>query len=222
MVELILGLDEAGRGPVIGPMVMAGCLIEKKHERYLKKIGVKDSKQITPKRREFLKDKILEVVENFEVIKIFPEQIDKKNLEGTKLNELEGENFSKIINKLNLGKEKIKVYIDCPSTSIQKWSDFLKTKIKNLKNLEIHCEHKADKNHVVVSAASILAKSQREKEIAKLKEIYGEKIGSGYCSDPLTKKFLEENAIKLKDKNLFRKTWITWKNAAKEKEQLTL
>ena len=61
MKELILGIDDAGRGPVIGPMILAGCLIDKKDEKYLKSIGVKDSKDVTPKRREFLEEKIKEI-----------------------------------------------------------------------------------------------------------------------------------------------------------------
>ena len=120
---------------------------------------------------------------------------------------------AEIINRINKGFDKIKVIVDCPSPSILKWGDFLKTKIKNLSNLEFSCEHKADKNHLSVSAASILAKSVREKEMKKLREKYGEELGSGYTSDPLTKKFLEKYAIKYKDEGLFRKTWITWKNA---------
>ena len=60
--------------------------------------------------------------------------------------------------------------------------------------MQIVCEHKADKNHVAVSAASVLAKSAREKEMDKLKEKYGSEIGSGYTSDPTTIDFLEKNA----------------------------
>ena len=103
--------------------------------------------------------------------------------------------------------------VDCPSTSIIKWRDLLMTKIKDLSNLEIVCEHKADKNHVSVSAASVLAKCIREKEMDKLKEKYGDEIGSGYTSDPATIRFLEKHAGKHKDAGIFRKTWITWKKA---------
>ena len=210
---LTLGIDDAGRGPVIGPMVLAGCLIDEKTEAKLKKLGVKDSKQLTQKRREFLSNIIKEEAETFEIIIIPASKIDDKNAKGTKLNELEALVCAKIINKINKGFKKIKVVVDCPSPSIVKWQDFLKTKIKNLSNLEVSCEHKADKNHVSVSAASVLAKCVREKEMAKLREKYGDEIGSGYTSDPATIRFLEKHAGKHKDAGIFRKTWITWKKA---------
>lgn len=219
---LELGIDDAGRGPVIGPMILAGCLIDKKTEDEFRKLGIKDSKELTPKRREMLAEKIREKAEAFEVVIISPEQIDNTNEKGVKLNELEAMAVAKIINKINKGYSKIKVLVDCPSPSISKWSDFLKTRIKNLSNLEVSCEHKADKNHIAVSAASILAKSVREKEMTKLKEKFGEEIGSGYTSDPSTIKFLEKNAQKHKDSGLFRKSWITWKNAYENLKQRKL
>jgi len=219
---LILGIDDAGRGPVIGPMILAGCLLDKSAEAELKKLGVKDSKQLTAKRREFLAEVIREKAEAFEVVIIYPDEIDTESENGTKLNEVEAFACAKIINKINKGFGRMKVVVDCPSVSLVKWSDFLRARVKNLSNLEISCEHKADKNHVAVSAASILAKSEREKEIGKLKEKYGEEIGSGYTSDPLTQKFLEKYASKHKDKGIFRKTWITWKNAYGNLKQRTL
>ncbi len=208
---LILGIDDAGRGPVIGPMVLAGCLIDEKTEQEFKKWGVKDSKQLTQKRREFLAEKIRAQAETFEIVLASPEEIDFANSKGVNLNDLEALKTAKIINRINKGFKKIKVVVDCPSVSLVKWGDFLKTKIKNLSNLEVYCEHKADQNHIAVSAASILAKDTREKEMDKLKEIYGKEIGSGYCSDPLTCKFLEKHCQKYEDKGIFRKTWSTWK-----------
>jgi len=222
MYELILGIDDAGRGPVIGPMILAGCLIKKKTEEDLREIGVKDSKELTQKRREIISEKIKSVSESFDYVIVEPEEIDQSNYNGIKLNELEAIKIAEIINKINSGKSKIKVVVDCPSVSILKWRDFLMTKIDNLSNLEIVCEHKADKNHLAVSAASIIAKTIREKEMTKLKKIYGEEIGSGYTSDPATIRFLEKNAIKLKNKKIFRKTWATWKDALKKKEQKEL
>jgi ribonuclease HII len=219
---LKLGIDDAGRGPVIGPMVLAGCLIDEKTGKELKKLGVKDSKQLTQRRREFFEKIIKEKAETFEIKIIYPDEIDGENGKGTKLNELEAIGCAKIINKINKGYRKIKVIVDCPSVSITKWQDFLKTKISNLSNLEISCEHKADKNHISVSAASVLAKCVREKEMDKLKEKYGSVIGSGYTSDPLTQKFLEKHAQKHKDKGIFRKTWSTWERASTNLRQKKL
>jgi ribonuclease HII len=222
MEEWILGIDDAGRGPVIGPMVLAGCLIDSKTEKEFKKIGIKDSKQLTQKRREFFAEKIKEMAETFEIVLASPEEIDGKNHDGVNLNALEAIKMAQVINRINKGYGKIKVIIDCPSVGIEKWRDFLKTKIDNLSNLEVICEHKADVNHIAVSAASVLAKCVREIEMGKLKEKYGNEIGSGYCSDPLTKKFLEKYSKVHKDDGIFRKTWGTWKNLCSVSEQKKL
>lgn len=216
MTELILGIDDAGRGPVIGPMVLSGVLLEKSKEDYLKKLGVTDSKKLTPKRRAILAEKIKEAAETFEIIRVKPIEIDGPSesvSRRVKLNEIEAKACAEIINRINKGFKKIKVFIDCPSTNISSWKDYLLTKIENPSTLELSCEHKADKNHISVSAASILAKEVREKEMSKLREKYGEEIGSGYTSDPLTIKFLEKYADKFKEDGIFRKTWITWKKA---------
>ena len=225
-MSLTLGIDDAGRGPVIGPMILAGCLMDKETEKELKLLGVRDSKQLTQKRREFLEKIIKEKSKNFEIVSITPEEIDTSNKEGIKLNEVEALAAAKIINKLNFSENtsgaKIKVIVDCPSNSIIKWCDFLKMHIKNLSNLEISCEHKADINHVSVSAASILAKTKRETEMEKLKKEHGPEIGSGYGADPTTKKFLAKNASNKKHQKIFRKTWSNWKQANHASQQRKL
>ncbi len=209
----ILGIDDAGRGPVIGPMILAGCLVTEEIQKEFEKLGVTDSKKLTAKRREFLAEKIREMAETFEVVLAYPDEIDGKNHDGIDLNKLEALKTAEIINKINKGYDKIKVVIDCPSVGIKKWDDYLRTHIENLSNLDISCEHKADKNHISVSAASILAKSMRESEMDKLKEKYGDEIGSGYSSDPTTCKFLEKYAEKHKNAGIFRKCWVTWQRA---------
>ncbi len=222
MKVLKLGIDDAGRGPVIGPMVLAGCLIDDKTETELRRLGVRDSKQLTQKRRDFLEKAIKEKAETFELEVVNAEQIDKREDDGINLNELEAIMAAKIINKINKGHGKIKVVIDCPSVGIGKWRDFLRMKIEDQSNLEILCEHKADRNHISVAAASILAKCEREREMDKLRKKYGDKIGSGYTSDPYTRKFLQENIKKLEDHGIFRKTWATWKKASAEVDQKKL
>src|SRR3989339_176609 len=118
-MELILGIDDAGRGPVIGPMIMAGCLMDKDTESKLKKLGIKDSKQLTQKRREILSEKIKEEIETFEIVLSKPIEIDYHlNTEGTNLNNLEANMVAEIINRINKGYTKIRVVIDCPSKRI--------------------------------------------------------------------------------------------------------
>jgi ribonuclease HII len=201
-------------------MILAGCFIDSEIEKEFRSLGVRDSKQLTPRRREFLAEEIRKKAKAFDVVVISPEEIDKSKDKGIKLNELEALAAAKIINNINKGKGKIKIVLDCPSTSIKKWGDFLKMHIKNLSNLEIFCEHKADKNHISVSAASILAKSEREKQMDKLKKKYGKEIGSGYTSDPKTQAFVAKNAKK--HTGLFRKSWSTWKKANSDSHQKKL
>jgi len=218
---LTLGIDDAGRGPVVGPMIIGGCLIDEKLEDEFKKLGVKDSKQLTDKRREFLADIVRQKAIAFDFVVITAEEIDSCNAAGVNLNQLEAIKMAEIINRVNKGFTKMKVVVDCPSVSIAPWRDYLKTKINELHNLDVVCEHKADVNHVSVSAASIIAKSTREKEMAKIREKYPE-VGSGYTSDPLTQRFLEKNAKKFEEAGIFRKSWETWKTCITKLGQRTL
>ena len=225
MNTLILGIDDAGRGPVVGPMILAGCLITEETEKEFRKLGVRDSKQLTKKRRAFLENIIKEKSESFFLQKANASEIDSKNSDGVNLNDLEAHMAAKIINEINsaskvMGK-KIKVVIDCPSVNRTSWRNTLIMKVENLSNLEISCEHKADRNHVAVSAASILAKEEREREMDILRVKY-EGIGSGYSSDPKTTHFLEKNLKKLEHKGIFRKTWKTWKKAHGDSKQKKL
>ena len=211
---LILGIDDAGRGPIIGPMILAGVLLKKYDEKLLKQEGVIDSKLLAHEKRIKLSGFIKDISLNFKIVKTEPEEIDHSINSGINLNTLEAIKTAEIINSLIQGrKEKIKVIVDCPSTNIMKWTSTLLSFIKNPDNIDLHCEHKADFNHPSVSAASILAKCIREEEVEKLKKKYQDygNIGSGYPSDPYTKEFLRKHGKKLSESGLFRKTWQTWK-----------
>ena len=96
----ICGIDDAGRGSMIGPLVIAGISIEKKNIKKLRKIGVRDSKKLAPKTREILYKKIIEIVDNYHVIKIPPKTIDRY-VSSHNLNHLEAETMAKIVLKLN-------------------------------------------------------------------------------------------------------------------------
>jgi len=219
---LYLGIDDAGRGPIIGPMILAGCLTDDSIELEFKKLGVKDSKQVTPQKREALAAEIKEKALTFEITLTSPQEITDKNRAGINLNKIEAIKSAEIINKINKGQAKIIVFIDCPSPNIPAWQKDVERYVENLENLEIHCEHKADINHISCSAASIIAKTMRDAEIEKIKERIGVDFGSGYPSDPLTCNFLKEYSEKHRKDGIFRETWQTWKDNMKGKEQKKL
>lgn len=213
-----LGVDDAGRGPVIGPMVLAGVLIDEEKENFLKKIGVKDSKQLFPSTRKKIGELLKKEVNYFFQI-IYPEEIDSSK----NLNTLEAERMAVIINKLSLEKKdkKIIVFVDCPSTNKEKWGSLLKNLLIR-KDLELIIEHKADVNYSVVSAASILAKEKREEEISKIKKELGIDFGSGYPSDPITRDFIKKNYENEKFKRIIRFSWESIKRLKRKEDQKKL
>ena len=213
---LICGVEEAGRGPVIGPLVMCGVLIKEEDEDKLKNIKVKDSKLLTPNQRERLYFKIKKIAKRYKLILLQPYEVDEAlNSDSMNLNWLEADNMAKIINELKPDK----AYIDCPSNNIKKFVEYLKKKIEK-KNIDLVAEHKADVKYPVVSAASILAKVTRDWEIEKIKKKIKQDFGSGYTSDPRTVKFLKENYEKYPD--IFRKSWISFKTVVNNKNQRKL
>lgn len=223
--ELIIGIDDAGRGPLIGPMILAGVLLTREQENILRGSGVKDSKMLLHPARVKLAGTIKGNCLNSKVAKSFPDEIDAAVFSKSNLNTLEAKKAAEIINFLNDGKDKIKVIIDCPSVNLGAWRAKVLEFVKNKDNLEVVCEHKADVNHPSVSAASILAKVEREIEVAKIKKEYEKYgyIGSGYPSDPVTKTFLKKHGKELENSGIFRKSWSTWKNMfEKSKKQSSL
>ncbi|KUH34776.1 ribonuclease HII [Thermococcus celericrescens] len=179
----LAGIDEAGRGPVIGPMAIAAVVVDERNVPTLEELGVKDSKKLTPKRRERLFDEIISLLDDYVVLELWPEEIDSR--EGT-LNEFEVENFVKALNSLKVKPDVI--YIDAADVKEARFGEDIGKRLDF--KAEIIAEHKADDKFVPVSAASIIAKVTRDRAIEKLKEKYGE-IGSGYPSDPRTRAFLE-------------------------------
>ena len=225
--ELVIGIDDAGRGPLIGPMILAGVLMTREQEATLKEAGVKDSKQLTHPARLRLAETIKENSIGYKVVKSFPNEIDEfVQTKGLNLNTLEAKKAAEIINVLNDRADKIKIILDCPSVNTKAWRLKLLEFVKNTNNLEVICEHKADVNHPSVSAASILAKCAREEEVELIKKDYEKygNIGSGYPSDPATKEFLKKHGKELENSGIFRKTWATWTEmfGNKEKKQVSL
>ena len=176
----ICGIDDAGRGSMIGPLVIAGISIDKKNVRKLLSLGVKDSKKLSPKNRKLLFNKIIKVVDRYYITKISTRSIDA-NVKKHNLNHLEAKNMAKVVLKLNPDIS----YVDSCDVNPTR---FGKEISKLSENHTIKSYHYADSRFVVVSAASILAKVTRDKTIEKLKKTYN--LGSGYPSDSVTVKFV--------------------------------
>ena len=180
------GIDEAGRGPVIGPLVVAGVIF--KDDSKLIEYNVRDSKKITPKRRGILSKIIMEIAVDYEIIIISASDIDDMRKIMT-LNEIELNIFVKIIDKL---KPDV-CFIDAVDVNEKRFGRNIMSRLSF--KPEIISKHKADDIYPVVGAASILAKTIRDKEIKKISQKLEEKLnlplGSGYPSDPITKKFLK-------------------------------
>jgi ribonuclease HII len=179
----VAGIDEAGRGSVIGPLVVCGVAVEEEREKYLERLKLRDSKKLSPKRRIILARKIRKIAECCPV-KITAQDIDLLRSKDVNLNEIEKIAIKKIIGEL----EPDKVIIDSMDVKPER----LKSEVEGYReNLEVVSEHKADDKYTLVSAASIVAKVERDKAIANLRKEFPN-IGSGYPSDPTTIAFLKE------------------------------
>jgi len=212
-MNLIIGIDDAGRGPVIGSMFLGGVLVTPEQEAFLREQNVKDSKLLIHPARVRLSKVIRENSIAYAVVEATAGEIDE-SVEGNNLNTLEARKMAEVIDFLSVKakKEKISVVVDCPSTNITAWTQKLVSFVKHPENVSVKCEHKADVNHVAVSAASILAKVAREENVAKIKKDLKIDFGSGYPADPVTKEFLIKHGREVEGKGIIRKTWSTWKN----------
>ncbi len=202
---MILGIDESGRGPVIGDMVIAGVLLPSSDsETFLVQNGVRDSKEVSKKKRELLYPLIEKASTRILTKIISASEIDSWRSLGQSLNELEAKYFAEIIRETRPER----AIVDCadvvPETFRKRIMRYAGDEMP-----ELVCEHFADRNYPVVSAASIIAKVTRDRRISSLQDTFGQ-LGSGYCSDWRTLEFLENWF----DSNgsfpsFVRKTWCT-------------
>lgn len=212
----ILGIDESGRGPVLGPMVMCGYLIDDKKLALLRETGVKDSKMLSAEQRESIEPELRALSCDMILLKVSAKEIDK-NKSVSNLNRLEIQKMQQMINLLNPDK----VIIDSPERNTKRFKEKILHNIDN-KKIHIIAENFADKNHFPVSAASVVAKVNRDKEIKKLHKKYGD-FGTGYPHDEKTVKFLKDWIQKNKEfPDCVRNTWMTSQEIMRNKQQRTL
>ena len=179
---MICGVDEAGRGPVLGPLVVAGVQVES--DVPLRHLNVRDSKKLSAERRELLAPEI-EKVSRCEVVVVPAADIDVMRARMS-LNDFEAHLFASIVEKLHPET----AYVDAVDVDE---IEFKRAILKQLPfEVEIVSQHEADDLFPVVSAASIVAKVRRDAEMRRIESEFGEPIGSGYPSDPVTIAFLEK------------------------------
>lgn len=179
---MICGVDEAGRGPVIGPLVVAAVMVE--DDAVLRSLRVKDSKQLTPNKREELAREIRERA-RIEVEVIEAAQLDQM-MALESLNDIEVKAFASLIGTLRAEV----VYADACDVSPKRFTRNLRAHLDYRPTM--FCEHKADERYPVVSAASIIAKTVRDRRVREIGEELGQPIGSGYAHDEISLAFLEK------------------------------
>ena len=194
----ICGVDDAGRGSMIGPMVIAGISIEKKNIPKLRKLGVRDSKKLSPKKRELLYKEIIKLVDDYHVIRIPPRTIDKYVFEHN-LNHLEAKKMAEVISNLNPDIS----YVDSCDVNAARFG----REISDLsKKSKVKSYHYADSRFVVVSAASIIAKVSRDRSIMRLNKTTN--LGSGYPSDKKSVNYVKKIVSSKKSlPTSIRKSW---------------
>ncbi len=200
---LVCGVDDAGRGPVMGPLVIAGVTIEKRHLRRLSRLGVRDSKELTPARREELYDEIVDVAVDHHVSRIQPRTIDK-HVKRHELNLVEAIHMARVIS----GLMPHTAYVDACDVNAKRFGKMVSSLLKDGCAARVRPYHRADKRFPIVSAASIIAKVERDRAVARIRKIHS--IGSGYPADPACVRFLERHAMKNDAPPRFaRATWMT-------------
>jgi ribonuclease HII len=212
---LIGGVDEAGRGSILGPLVVAGVSVRESKVPKLKQMGVKDSKKLTPKARGRLYDEIVSLADHYHIHTIKSTEVDSHVFERG-LNRLEAMAMAHVIGRIKVDE----VYVDCCDTNPERYREHIACHLKSAP--AIHSLHHADRINVVVSAASILAKVERDFEIQKLRKKH-RNIGSGYPSDEKTMLFIRNWVARKKSAPAFaRKSWKPMRLLLEGLEQRTL
>ncbi len=218
-----VGLDEAGRGPCLGPLVVGLCAIPADDISLLVEAGVKDSKDLSAKKRlqlvEWYKLQMESRGWKYVVNICSPQRIDAA-LSGDGLNILEVDLFAECINSLSEQlSENVSILADACDVNPQRFSDRIIARVKNWpwQQSEMESLHKADSIDPVVGMSSIFAKVTRDELIEKLSQQVGFSVGSGYPSDPNRKKILDKLVTSPLPHSELRWSWATIKNKWAEK-----
>ncbi|MCL5100092.1 MAG: ribonuclease HII [Candidatus Marsarchaeota archaeon] len=193
-------------------------------EKRFTAIGVRDSKLLRPKRREELYGQIKKLSLEVKVDCIEPGEINEAMRRRISLNELEAIHFAKLFDQVE--NEVGAFYLDSPDVIAEKFgvrvnmSSARAARVNGIKAdrpnagraTRIVSEHKADSRYPIVSAASIIAKVTRDREMRKIEHKLGIKIGSGYPSDFSTVDAVREHMNESAFLEHLREYWSTMDN----------
>lgn len=214
-MERILGIDEAGRGSVLGPLVVGGFLVQSDRLDELRATGACDSKAISAEDREQVYAKLPAIGECRSVV-LTPREIDRYVARG-RLNELEAKAFAALVRQLRPDVARV----DACDTNARRFARAVARWAGSRAHVE--ASHHADRDDVVVGAASIVAKVRRDRAIDRLRERLGREIGSGYPSDDRTVAFLREHlAHRAAPPPWVRVEWATMQRIKPERPGPTL
>lgn len=180
----LLGIDEAGKGPVVGSMFVAGLVVDEERLFELAAMGIRDSKQLSPERREVLSRRILGIATDHFILEVTPRMIDELRSMMT-MNDLMVRCFSQVLRRLPADR----AILDAADVDSARFAQRVRSASGT--SIELIAEHRADERYQVVSAASILAKVRRDASIRELEASLKRRIGSGYPHDRETLEFLE-------------------------------
>lgn len=203
---LRLGVDEAGRGAVLGPLVISCVLLDAESEHKLHEMGVKDSKQMTADQRFRLYDTILDVKLRSCSMHISSLSIDRHRLRGLSMNVIEENHIFDLLKKF-VTDPVDEVVIDA---FVSKNNRLHNETCKLFPAATVRCEFHADVNHTCVAAASVIAKVERDRAMSDLSKELGVDIGTGYPHDPLSTEYIRRYVRDCgKAPTIARNTWVT-------------
>jgi len=179
----LAGVDEAGKGAVLGSLFVGGVSVDSAALKYLGRMGLRDSKALSPKRRESLSKRIEKVCTVY-LHEITAMQIDELRTACT-INDILVKAHALSLRHL----QPDIAFVDAADVDPLRFAERVKDE-SGISN--VIAEHKADSNHVIVSAASIIAKARRDASIKALGHSLGVDVGSGYPSDARTISFLKK------------------------------
>ncbi|MFI5413185.1 MAG: ribonuclease HII [Candidatus Lutacidiplasmatales archaeon] len=187
LASRILGVDEAGRGSLIGPLVVGGFCVAAERIDELVALGAKDSKALTPQARERVFAGLASIGTRANVV-LSAAAVDRA-VEKKGLNILEAQAFARLIRKLAPDV----AYLDACDPNERRFG----LRVARLAggSTRVVARHHADRDFPVVGAASVVAKVLRDRALARLRQELGEGLGSGYPSDRKTVEFVRARLL---------------------------